>query len=149
LYCAAGGTVWSIPIAGGEPRKVRAGDNIAMDPAGRYLLVEVVESPIIRLIQVPLDGSPEHEIPRTSGKRPAFNVRPNGVGKDGRVLMPLGTSTWYWPPGVIDPRTGEIKEIPVDHKSDIHGIAWAPDGKVIALGLEFRAKIWKFQQVTR
>lgn len=112
-------------------------------------MVEVVENPAIRLIHVPLDGGPEREIPRAAVHRPAFQIGPNAVGKDGRVVMPLGTSTWYWPPGVIDPRTGEITRIALDYTTDIHGLAWMPDGKVMALGLDFRAKMWKFQMEGR
>jgi hypothetical protein len=61
-------------VAGGEPRKVRAGCYVAVDPAGRYLLVQVSENPIIRLIQVPLDGGAERELPRTGTLRPAYRA---------------------------------------------------------------------------
>jgi hypothetical protein len=144
LYCAAGGNIWSIPVMGGEPKKLRAGDYVAVDPSGAALLVEVYENPVIRLIQVPLNGAPEREVPRNGPLRPAFQISPNAVGRDGRILMPLGTSTWYWPPGVIDPRTGEVTRIPVDFTSDIHALGWAPDGKVMALSLGFNSRIWKF-----
>jgi hypothetical protein len=144
LYCAAGGMIWSIPVAGGVPRKVRAGDHVAVDPAGENLLVEVVENPVIRLIHVPLGGGAEREVPRTGALRPAFMIGPNAIGNDGRILTPLGTSTWYWPPGVIDPRTGAITRIPVDYTADYHGLGWTPDGKVMGVGLELRAKMWKF-----
>jgi quercetin dioxygenase-like cupin family protein len=144
LYCAAGGIVWSIPVAGGEPRKVRAGDSVAVDPAGANLLVEVVESPIIRLIYVPLDGGAEREIPRTGSLRPASLIGPNAIGKDGRLVMPLGAVTGFWRPGMIDPRTGAISEIPVDTLIDYHTLGWTLDGNIMAFCMEIRAKIWKF-----
>ena len=149
LYCAAGGMIWAIPAAGGEPRKMRPGDYVAMDPAGAYLLVEVVENPIIRLIQAPLDGGAEREVPRTGALRPAFLIGPNAIGKDGRILTPLGASTWYWPAGAINPRTGEITRIAVDYLTDFHGLGWTPDGQVLGLGLEFRATLWKFRMEGR
>jgi eukaryotic-like serine/threonine-protein kinase len=34
LYCAAAGTIWSIPVAGGEPRKLHAGESVAAMPGG-------------------------------------------------------------------------------------------------------------------
>ena len=46
LYFAAGGSIWSIPSAGGQARKVRAGDRVVADPSGRALLVSVLESPM-------------------------------------------------------------------------------------------------------
>lgn len=144
IYCAAGGMVWSISVSSGEAKKIRAGDYVAADPSGRSLLVEMMETPIIRLIRVPLGGGPEQEIPRPGPLRPAFLIGPNAIGRDGRILMPLGSSTWYWPPGAIDPLTGRITRIPVDYVSDIHVLGWTPDGKVMALGLGFRSKLWKF-----
>ncbi len=145
LYCAAGGMVWAIAVAGGEARKLRPGDYLAMDPAGKYLLVQVSENPIIRLIQVPLDGGAEREVPHTAMLRPAFMITPNAISQDGRVLIPMGASTWNWPAGIMDLRTGEVTQIPVDYKTEFHALSWTPDGKVIAMGLDLRAKLWKFR----
>jgi hypothetical protein len=44
LYCAAGGTVWAIPVSGEEPRRIRAGDRVSVDSGGQTLLVEVAET---------------------------------------------------------------------------------------------------------
>lgn len=148
LYCAAGGNIWSIAVESGEAKKIRAGDHVAVDPSGQSLLVQVTENPIIRLIHVPLDGTPEREIPRTGPLRPANLIAPNAIGKDGRIVMPLGTPTWYWPAGVLDASTGKFTRIPVDYVTDYHVLNWTPDGKVMGLGLGMRAKIWKFQPKT-
>jgi len=145
LYCAAAGMVWSIPSEGGEAKKIRAGDYVAVDPSSRSLLVELVETPIIRFIQVPLDGGPEREIPRPGPERPAFLIGPNSVGKDGRVLMVLGTFTGFWPAGILDPVSGKLSVLPVDRKLDYHVLNWTPDGKVLALGLDMRSRLWRFQ----
>jgi predicted Ser/Thr protein kinase len=147
LYCAAGGNIWSIGVESGEAKKIHAGDHVAADPAGKYLLVQVTETPIIRLFHVPLDGGPEHEIKITGALRPANMIGPNAIGPDGRILMPVGTSTVYWPPGVLDPSTGQFKRLEVDHKMDHHSLNWTPDGKVMALGLGMQSKMWKFQRM--
>jgi predicted Ser/Thr protein kinase len=144
LFCAAGGNIWAIPLGGGEPRRLRAGDHAAVDPEGRYLVVEVTENPMIRLIQVPLDGGSEREIPTAGGERPAFYIGPNAVGPGGRIVMPIGSSTWYWPAGIQDSATARFRRIPVDTVLDYHGLAWTPDGKVIGLGLETRSRLWRF-----
>jgi hypothetical protein len=145
IYCAGGGTIWSLSVAGGPPRKIREGDFVAVDPAGRYLLVEVTGGPVIRLIIVPLDGGAEREVPRTGTQQPVFMIDPNAIGKDGRILMPLVSSGCCFPAGVIDPRTGEIRRIPLDSSTDFHGLAWTPDGRIMGLGLDTRARIWRFQ----
>ena len=145
LYCAAGGNIWSISVESAESKKLRSGDHVAVAPSGQYLLVEVTENPIIRLIQVPLDGSQEREIPRAGALRPANIIGPNAIAKDGRILMPLGTSTWYWPPGLLDPSSGEFTRIPADYSVDYHVLNWTPGGEVMAVGLGMKAKMWKFQ----
>jgi hypothetical protein len=148
LYCAAGGAVWSIPAGAppgpGEPRRIRAGDYVAADPHGRYLLVEAVEASGNRFVRIPLDGGAEQAIPQPAGLRPAWSITANAVGPDGRILSPLGAQSWYWPPGVIDPATGIATRIPVDYISDYHGLAWASDGRVIGMALGLRSKMRKF-----
>jgi predicted Ser/Thr protein kinase/WD40 repeat protein len=144
LYASAQGEIWSIAASGGEPKKLRSGDLVTADPAGKYLLVEVVESPMMRLFRVPLDGSPEQEIHLTGGIRPAGVLGPNAIGRDGRIVTPVGSATWYWPLGILDPLSGQFAHIPVDRILDYHVAGWTPDGKVMALGLDLRGKMWKF-----
>src|SRR4051812_10867496 len=61
LYWTAGGRVWSASVSDGEPQRVTAGDAIAMDPEGKYLVVQVIQRPGARLIRVPLNGSPQQQ----------------------------------------------------------------------------------------
>jgi hypothetical protein len=124
---------------------LRAGDFVAADPSGKSVVVELMENPVARLIQVPLDGAPERELRHTGDLRPAFMISPNSVGRDGRILTSLGTSTWNWPLGIFDPSSGTLTQIATDYISDMHGMNWSPDGKVIALGLGMRTKLWKFK----
>ena len=143
LFCAAGGKIWSIPESG-EPRAVRDGDHVAVDPEGHYLVVQVTEASIIHLFRMPLNGGVEREIQLTGEERPAFEMGPDAVGKDGRILMPMGTSTWYWPAGVIEPSSGRFGRIPVERILDYHALGWTADGMVVATGLGLSSKLWKF-----
>src|SRR5205814_2288794 len=126
VYCAAGGKIWALPTSGGEPRLIRVGDAVAADPTGKYLVVSVIEALVMRLIRVPLDGGPEQPISIADGQRPAFLLSSNAIGKDGRIVIPMGSTTWYWPPGVLDPSTGKFTRIPVDYDTDYHVMGWAP-----------------------
>ena len=70
IYCAAAGFVWAQPVAGGEARRIRAGNSVAVDPSGKLLLVSSVQGNRLNLYRVPLDGSPESVVPlrrRASG----------------------------------------------------------------------------------
>jgi len=148
LYCAAGGAVWVIP-ASGEPRNLRAGDAVAVDTTGRYLVVEVIEAPATRFVRLPLDGAPEEELPRADDARAASAITDRAIGKDGRILTPMGSSTWNWPLGVIDPRSGIYTRIPVDRDLDYHAAAWSSEGRIVALGLGLQSTLWKFQPERR
>jgi predicted Ser/Thr protein kinase len=145
LYGGAGGTIWSIPVSGGEPKKIRAGDFVAADPAGKYLVIFLGETSTTRLVRAPLDGSAEQEIRIEGPLRPGFALfGPNSIGRDGRILLPLATTTWHNPAGVLDPATGRLTRIAEDQLLDYHVLGWTPDGKVMGLGLGQRSRLWKF-----
>jgi hypothetical protein len=144
LYCVAGGMVWAIPRSG-EPTKIRAGDAVSIDPGGLALLVQEIQAPASRLVRMSLNGTAEQEIPREGSLAPAGRINAGSMGKDGRILSPLEGSAWLWVPGLIDSVTGRSTPIPVDYITDFHSIAWAPDGRVVAVGLDLRATMWRFQ----
>jgi predicted Ser/Thr protein kinase len=148
LYCAASRGIWAI-AASGEARRIHAGDHVAVDPNGRYLVIEVVQTPVIRLFRVPLDGGPEQEIRYSGNERPAFLLGPNSVGRDGRIVMALGSDNGIWPPGILDPSSGRLAQIPVDRALDYHSLGWTPDGNVMAVGLELYSKLWRFTPAAR
>jgi hypothetical protein len=135
-----------LPASGDSaPKKIRAGDAVAADPNGQFLLVESVEAPNIRLLRVPLNGGPEQEIPVSGGFSPANFIIGGAVDKEGRILTPLGALTFFWPPGMVDSRTGGWSRIPVDATLDYHQMAWTPDGKIVALALDQQATLWRFR----
>jgi serine/threonine protein kinase len=141
LYCLAGGMIWAVPLAGGEPRKIRTGDGIAVDAATQSLVVEVREPPNSRLVRVPLNGGPEQEI---AGPFHLGYYIDAGSIWNGKLVAPMGSPTWYWPPGVFDLATGKSARIPLDYVSDFHRMTWTPDGRIIGLTDDWKANIWKF-----
>jgi hypothetical protein len=146
IYCSANGMVWSIPSTG-DPVKLRAGDFLAVDPGGKSLIVEVIGAPVNRFFRVPLDGSQEQEIPRAGDGRAASGIIDRAVAPDGRIVTPLGSSTFNWPLGIIDPRTGIYSEVPADRSLDYHAALWTPDGHILAIGLGMQSTLWKFTPV--
>src|SRR5438876_4622983 len=59
LYYTAEGTLWAIPADDGTPRKISAGDGVAVDPNGKGLIVNLVEKTGVRLVRAPLAGGTE------------------------------------------------------------------------------------------
>ncbi|HEV2423241.1 MAG TPA: protein kinase [Terriglobia bacterium] len=141
LYCVAGRAVWSVPLSGDEPRRIRTGDGIAVDAATHSLVVEVREPPNSRLVRVPLNNGPEQEIAGTFHL--GWFINPGSV-RNGKLVAPMGSQTWYWPPGTFDLVTGKSARIPLDYTNDFHYMTWTPDGRIMALTLDWRATIWKF-----
>jgi hypothetical protein len=147
LYCSAGGTIWSLSTSSGDPHRICAGDGVAVDPRGQFVVVQVIEKPKSRLIRVPFNGGSEQEIPLTG----PFHLTPypissGAINADGRLLAPLASSdSWFFTPGIVDLATGRMTRIPVDRLADYRIMAWGPDGQVIAGVATLYGTIWKFQ----
>jgi eukaryotic-like serine/threonine-protein kinase len=146
LYCAAAGTIWSIPVEGGEPRKLRAGESVAMGPGGQSLLVEMVESGKTRILEVPLDGSGEKEIPLNGPFHLTGLPIASSSVRNGKLAATLASlDSWFFLPGVVDLATGRMTQIPVDFPGDFRYVGWAPDGNLVAAVIELRSTVWKMQ----
>jgi hypothetical protein len=141
LYCVASGAVWSVPLSGDEPRRIRTGDGIALDAATQSLVIEVREPPNSHLVRVPLSSGPEQEI--AGPFHLGYFIDPGSV-RNGKLVAPMGAPTWYWPPGIFDLATGTSSRIPLDYTNDFHHMTWTPDGKIMATTLDWRSTIWKF-----
>ena len=148
IYCVSGGMVWAVPVSGGSPRKIRAGDSIAVDGAANALFVVSMEHPQSRLFRVPLAGGPVTEIPLTGPYRIGTPVN-SGAVRNGRFVAALGSSRWYDPPGIFDLATGKSARIPLDYTGDFWRLAWSPDGNVIGEAFEYNTTMWKFTPAAR
>jgi len=141
LYCLARGMVWAVPLAGGEPSRIRTGDGIAVDAATESLVIEVREPPNNRLVRVPFSGGPEKEI--VGPFHLGYYIDAGSI-RNGKLVAPMGAPTWYWPPGIFDLATRKSARIPLDYLSDFHHMTWTPDGRIVGLTDDWRANIWKF-----
>jgi sugar lactone lactonase YvrE len=147
LYVAASGMIWSMPINGGEPHSVRAGDAVAVDPSGEYLLVQAVEASRTRLFELPVAGGKEREIPLNGPFHLTFDpLSSSSIGRDRRIFVPLASpDDWFFPPGVVDLATGRMTRLPVDHVGDFHFLLRTQEGQVIAGAFDLRSSLWRFQ----
>ena len=151
LYVAAGGAIWSMPVSGaGEPQRLRAGDSAAMDPSGRRLVVQVNDTPKMRLFEVPLNGGAEREIPLNGPFiLTDLPLSSSAVTADGQLLIVLSSQdSWFYAPGLVNLTTGTMTRIPVDRVGDYWILLRAPDGQVVAGAFEDRSVLWRFQPET-
>ena len=151
LYFSAGGKIWSVPSAGGEPSPIRSGDGVTADPSGRSLVISTVESARVRLFRLSLmdggGGSAEHEI-TTDGSVPLAPVSHGLLSANGRLLVVLAPlDSWFWVPGILDTNTGRITRLPTDQASHTRALSWTPDGQVVEVRESVRSTLWRFQPV--
>jgi eukaryotic-like serine/threonine-protein kinase len=149
IYCAADDVVWAIPVAGGAPRKLRAGISVAIDPSGKVLVIGASEEGRLRLYRVPLDGGAEQMIPESADVRPSGLLQSGSLARDGRLVMPASSSFWWDPAAILDTRTGEAHRLTLDYVTDFKTLSWTPDGQIMALGMQLRSELWKFQPPAR
>ena len=99
---------------------------------------------------MPLDGGPQRAIRVEDGVRPVSggdDLGPTAVNKDGKILLQVATgSSWFWPAGVLDPRTGKVDVLGVGYPADMPGPGWTRDGKkIVAVALSLRSSLWRFR----
>jgi eukaryotic-like serine/threonine-protein kinase len=147
LYFSAGGRIWSVPSAGGEPSLIRSGDSVIADPSGGSLVITTVESAKVSLFRFPLDGSAEHEI-ATDGSVPLAPLSRGLLRADGSLLVVLAPlDSWFSVPGILDTKTGRITRLPTDQTSHTRALSWTSDGQIVEVRESVRSTLWRFQPV--
>ena len=69
----------------------------------------------------------------------------NAVGPDGKILLNVAVPTnWFWPAGVLDPKTGHVDILNVGYDADMWALAWTPDGKIVVTAMPLRASLWRW-----
>ena len=150
LYFNKAGAIWAMPSVGGAVRRIRDGDGIAVDPGGRYLVVQVNDVRQSRLIRVPLDGSAESDIAIRGERRLAGGtfLASNAVGPDGRILISVSSpSSWFLSEAILDPKTGNLTILP-GATADMQG-GWSSDGRAVYYAQEIQSALWRFRPVGR
>jgi hypothetical protein len=147
LFYTTSGNVWAIPAADGTPRKIYAGDGVAVDPNGRDVIVNLNENAGIRLVRVPISGGSGQDIHVQADLLIGpFPLGGNGVRKDGKILVGVTPKdSWFLSLAVLDPATGKLTRIPLNYTGDLFLSAWGRDGRILATGEPVRAHLWRFR----
>lgn len=150
LYFAAEGFIWSIPVSDGTPLKITVGDCVTANPNGQELIVmgEQTSSPF--LTRVATAGGEAKKIQIESG----FSLSPvplgsRGMSQDGKLLVTISpTDSWFYRVAVLDPATGRITPVNVTYPGDTISANWGEDGRILAVGLPLKGRIWRFHRTT-
>ena len=156
LYYVTGGDVWSIPVADGtpaEPRKIRPGVSVAVDPKGQYLVIEAVEQDANRLIRFTLPNGPEQPIPIGNGLRPGVlphAMGPHAVASDGRIAVVVAANEkWNWLVAILDPRTGHGALLPLGFDRGMVSPNWDSSGRLVFNEFSTVSSLWRFRPMKR
>ena len=147
VFFADSGAIWSMPIAGGERRRIGEGTTLAVDPAGRYLVTQVIGTDGVHLMHVPLDGGEPHRIAvRSDLALAAVGLASNGVASDGRILVEVvSRSSWFWPAAILDPKTGMLAVVPPGQGYDMTLAGWDDQSRVVTGARALESSLWRFR----
>jgi hypothetical protein len=147
FYYSSGGAIWSMPVTGGEPRKMGDGDHVAFDPRSGDLIVSVAEKEAIHLVRLPAGGGAATPIVTDGDVRlPSGTFYGTAVGADGRIALQVASAAqWDYSGGLVDARAGKVAKISLHFDGDIGAITWAGEGRLMALGNSFSFAVWRFR----
>jgi eukaryotic-like serine/threonine-protein kinase len=150
LYYVSSGSVWSVPTDGGSPKKLCAGDGVAVDPNGKELIVNLIEPQVVRLVRVSVSGGPAQEI-HVKSQDPVVPIPlgPEAINHAGKMIIGVvPNDSWFFRLGIMDLSSGAITRVPLNYTGDIMIAAWSNDGRILATADPIRAHIWRFKRVT-
>ena len=152
LYYAAGGAIWSRPLGGSaNSKKVADGNQVTVDPAGRFLYVEQLAKDPSALVRVALPEGTVQPIALPPDMRlTADPFSSHSVDSRGRLLFEVSSAdSFLFSAALYDPARASVVRIPLRFEGDVWGPGWMPDGGVSAIGAGVANAIWHFHAVRR
>ena len=150
LYFAAAGQVMALDLETDALSNLHPGEDVAVDPEGEYAVVALEERGGSRLVKVSLADGRVEDIPNRSEFALAADpiLEPNAIARDGRIAVRIApTDLWFWPTGILDPRTGGIEGAWPQIDADIFA-GWAEDGRLIGAASFTNSSLWRFMART-
>ena len=145
LYYTAAGSVWALPAAGGEPRKLGAGDSATVDPDTGDLIVKLDEGERMRLVR--MNGASGAAVPIEVRGDLRLIPRPlmPGAVRQGRLVLGVTSmDSWFWHAATVDLKTGMVRKLVDQNPSDFHFLTWSAGGDAIGYGFGLDTSLWRF-----
>ena len=145
IYYVAQGAIYSMPEQGGSPVRLAAGDDLAIDPSGRLLVIH--DSKGMARLQLP-SGTAQPIVLPPGMRLAAVRLSPSAIDREGRILLSVVTPNDFdYKPAIID--GGKITVISMDRPGDNLVSGWTPDGNVISVHDVLRSELWRFTKITK
>ena len=146
IYYVAQGAIYSMPEAGGPPERIAEGDDLAIAPSGRLLVIHNSSKGMVRL-QLP-SGAVEPIVLPPGIRLASVGLSPSAINRDGRILLSVVTPNEFdYKPAVVDGAI--VTVISTDRPGDNLVPGWTPDGNVISVHDILRSELWRFTQIAK
>ena len=146
IFYIAGGALSSVSGPDEAPRRIRAGDGVAVTPDGRALVVMLNETAGARLIRHDLASGEEADISLAGLRLSPWPLAPNAVAPDGRLAVRVTSpDSWFWPAAILDPRTGRTEVLPQAAVADMLMPGWDAQGRLVTIATFTRSTLWRFR----
>lgn len=147
LYYVRSRQVYGVSTDGSTPpKKLEAGDGVAVYPATGDLLIQRFDIGGVHLFRSPPGGVPLVELPLKPGSlRPApVTIEGGAIHRDGRVLLAsTSRDSWYWRPAILKP-DGTLQSISVAYRGDVYPAGWTTNDRALGMGYAFHGDLWRF-----
>jgi hypothetical protein len=145
IYYVAQGTVYSMPETGGPPVRLTEGEDLAIDPEGRLLVIQTNQG----MVRLHLPSGSAEPIALPAGIRLATaSLSPSAIDRKGRILLDVVTPQDFdYKAAIVDGRT--VTVISSDRPGDDLVPGWTPEGNIIAVHDLLRSELWRFSQVAK
>jgi eukaryotic-like serine/threonine-protein kinase len=148
LYFVSLDEIWTMPVAGGEPRVITRGGGVALDPRDGTMFIERRDMERVSIVRRDHAGT-ETPLSWPADPRPTgLSLWPRAVSPSGRLLVVAESDdSWFWGPAVYDLNTLRVYRVPLDYAGDLEvDLAW--DGDHIAvLARRLESAMWRFDLV--
>jgi hypothetical protein len=149
LFYVDAGSLFSIDVESGAPKKLRTANGVALDPRpdGPGLIVQVNDNDGVKLYRMPFAGGSELSILFMSPLRIApIPISAAAVGPDGRIAVTVTSpDSLFRGVAVLDPVAATLERLNVVFDGDVQYPAWSKDGALLAVGSPLRTSLWRFQ----
>ena len=151
IYYVDSGSLWTIPSAGGSPRKLRPASGVAVDPRSGDLILQLNERGGVRLVRWPAEGGPDAPISYPPDLRlSTAPIAADALSSDGRLLVSvLGKDSPFIGPAILDVATGAASRVPVRFEGDVLPSTWGSDGSILGMGTAVNTDLWRFHPDSR
>jgi hypothetical protein len=148
LYYSFSGSIWAQPVAGGEPKRLTEGVDVALDPTGRYLYARRSRKGMLAVFRVPVEGGEGEELAVPPEYHIAFPpLSPAAVDDRGRLLVTVVSAhSFYYSTAILDPTAKTFTIVPVGIDGDVSAAGWAPDGRIVSGGNRYLTSLWRYQR---